>query len=57
MNITFSDSYVNSALAALILVNLIKEVKETYDFEINEVNLQIQGPKRNCYNDKWSNNK
>jgi hypothetical protein len=54
VNITFSDSYVNSALAALILVNLIKEVKETYDFEINDVHLQIQGPKRNCYNDKWS---
>ena len=54
VNVTFSDSYVNSALAALILVNLIKEIKKTYDFEINEVHLQIQGPKRNCYNDKWS---
>ena len=54
VNITFSDSYVNSALAALILVNLIKEIKETYNFEINEVSLQIQGPKRNCYNDRWN---
>ena len=54
VNITFSDSYVNSALAALILVNIIKEIKETYDFEINEVSLQIQGPKRNCHNDRWN---
>ena len=54
VNVTFSDSYVNSALAALILVNIIKEIKETYDFEINEVSLQIQGPKRNCSNDRWN---
>jgi hypothetical protein len=54
VKVTFSDSYVNSALAALILVNLIKEIKKTYDFEINEVSLQIQGPKRNCHNEYWN---
>lgn len=53
INIRFSDTYVNSALAALILVYLIKELKETYNFEINEIALQIQGTKRNCSNPKW----
>ena len=53
INIRFSDTYVNSALAALILVYLIKELKETYNFAINEIALQIQGTKRNCSNPKW----
>lgn len=54
VDIRFSDTYVNSALAALILVYLIKEMKETYNFEINDIALQIQGKKRNCNNINWS---
>lgn len=54
VDIRFSDTYVNSALAALVLVYFIKEIKETYNFEINSVSLQIQGDKRKCNNINWN---
>jgi len=54
VNITFSDSYVNSALAGLMLSYLIKGVKDTYDFEINRVDFQFQAYNRNCNNPNWN---
>ena len=53
--ITFSDSYVNSALASLMLVYLVKEIKESYSFNISSVDLMFNGPKRNCNNPRWDN--
>ena len=52
----FSDSYVNSALAALMLVYFIKNVKDVYGFQINKVELKVNGPKRKCDNSSWSLN-
>ena len=54
VKIVFSDSYVNSALAALLLVYLIKEMKDVYKFEIGSVDLQFNGPKRRCDNFQWN---
>jgi len=54
IEITFNDTYVNSALASLMLVYLIKELKDIYSFNISDVNFQFQGPKRNCNNAKWN---
>lgn len=54
VSITFSDSYVNSALAGLMLVYLIKEMSLLYGFQVSSVNLQIQGPKRQCDNSRWN---
>ena len=48
VNITFSDMYVNSALASLMLVYLIKEVRNLFDFTIDSVKLQLDSPKRKC---------
>ena len=50
VNIWFSDMYVNSALASLMLVYLIKEMKEIFEFEIDNVMLQLDSPKRKCNN-------
>lgn len=54
VNITFSDSYVNSALASLMLTYLIKSVKDLCDFEIGRIDLQFQATNRNCNNPRWN---
>lgn len=54
VDIRFSDSYMNSALAALMLAYMIKGMREKYGFNINSVSLQIQGQKRNCKNIHWN---
>lgn len=54
VNITFSDSYVNSALAGLMLVYMLKEIRNLYGFQIASINLRIRGPKRNCDNSRWN---
>lgn len=56
VNITFSDTYVNSALAALMLVYLLKELSDMYAFTIASVCLNIKSAKRNCTNLLWSDN-
>lgn len=54
VNITFSDMYVNSALASLMLVYLIDEMKQLFGFQIKNVTLQLDSPKRKCCNDRFS---
>lgn len=54
VKVIFSDSYVNSALAALLLVYLIKEMRDIYNFDIKSVDLQFNGPKRRCDNLHWN---
>ncbi len=54
VNITFSDSYVNSALASLMLTYLIKSVKNQFGFTINRLDLQFQATNRNCNNPRWN---
>lgn len=54
VNITFSDSYVNSALASLMLTYLIKSIRDLCDFKIGRVDLQFQAPNRNCSNPRWN---
>lgn len=54
VNITFSDSYVNSALASLMLAYLIKSIKDQFAFTINRLDLQFQAPNRNCNNPRWN---
>lgn len=56
VNITFSDTYVNSALAALMLVYLLKELRDMYSFTFAAVTLNIKSAKRNCVNPIWSDN-
>ena len=53
VEISFSDSYVNSALASLMFVYLLREFRDHYNFSIAKVNLQFRGPKRNCVNNNW----
>lgn len=52
VNITYSDMYVNSALASLMLVYLIDNLKREFGFEIGNVTLQLDSSKRKCNNDK-----
>lgn len=54
VNITFSDMYVNSALASLMLVYLIDEMKNLFDFRIDNITLQLDSPKRKCNNDRFN---
>lgn len=54
VSVTFSDMYVNSALASLMFVYLVKEMKDLFKFSITDINLQIDSPRRNCVNDKWN---
>ena len=56
IDIAFNDSYVNSALAGLILVYLIKSMKDRYGFNISKVELMFKSPTRDCHNLKWSYN-
>ena len=55
VDISFSDMYVNSALASLMLVYLIKEMKSLFGFSIDNVTLQLDSPKRKCVNDRFNN--
>lgn len=50
VSVTFSDMYVNSALASLMLVYLIKEVRDLFGFDIDNITLQLDSPKRKCNN-------
>ena len=52
VDITFSDMYVNSALASLMLVYLISEMKNLFGFTIDNITLQLDSPKRKCNNDR-----
>lgn len=53
VKIKFSDMYVNSALASLMLVYLIKELKTIYGFVIDSVTLQLDSSKRKCNNPQF----
>lgn len=47
VQITFSDKYVNSALACLMFVYLVKEMRDLFGFTIRDINLpQDNGDKR-----------
>ena len=54
VEITFSDMYVNSALASLMLVYLIKEVRDIFGFTIDTITLQLDSHKRKCTNDRFN---
>lgn len=54
VDITYSDMYVNSALASLMLVYLIDEMKQLFGFSIHAVNLQLDSPKRKCNNERYN---
>lgn len=54
VNILFSDMYVNSALASLMLVYLIKEMQNLFGFSIDSVTLQLDSPKRKCFNERFN---
>lgn len=54
VSITFSDMYVNSALASLMLVYLIDELRKLFGFTIDNVTLQLDSPKRKCNNDRFN---
>ena len=54
VDITFSDMYVNSALASLMLVYLIGEMKSLFGFTISNVTLQLDSRKRRCQNDRFN---
>ena len=54
VRITFSDTYVNSALASLMLVYLIKEMEELFGFTIKGVTLQLDSPRRKCNNEHFN---
>ena len=56
VDITFSDMYVNSALASLMLVYLVKEMREQFGFSINSFTLQLNSPRRKCQNYTFSEN-
>src|SRR5574344_613091 len=54
VKVMFSDMYVNSALSSLLLVYLIKEMKDLFGFSIDEVILQLDSPKRKCVNERFT---
>ena len=54
VDISFSDMYVNSALASLMLVYLIKEMKDLFGFTIDNVTLQLDSPRRKCVNERYN---
>ena len=45
--VDFSDSYVNSALAAILLPSIIKEVSTSFNCKIDNITLQLDSYKRN----------
>lgn len=54
VKVTFSDMYVNSALASLMLVYLINEMKVIFEFAIDGITLQLDSPKRKCSNEHYN---
>ena len=55
VNITFSDMYVNSALASLMLTYLIDELRRLFGFRIENILLMLDSPKRRCENERFNN--
>jgi len=51
VTINFSDKYVNSALGAIILAYMIKEITDTYNCDITSITLQLESYRRN-----WADN-
>ena len=54
VDVAFSDMYVNSALASLMLAYLIKEVRDIFNLKIDNIMLQLDSPKRKVVNDRFS---
>ena len=57
VSVKFSDAYVNSALAGLILTYMIAEIRDLFRCTIDDVTLQLESRKRNIggdYNDYQS---
>jgi DEAD/DEAH box helicase domain-containing protein len=54
VDITFSDMYVNSALSSLMLVYLVKEMRDLFGFEIENITLQLDSPRRKCSNERFN---
>ena len=54
VSVTFSDMYVNSALASLMLAYLIKEVRDIFSLKIDDIMLQLDSSKRKVVNDRFS---
>lgn len=54
VDITFSDMFVNSALASLMLVYLIKELQTLFRFNILDISLQLDSQRRRCNNEKFN---
>lgn len=52
VSITFSDMYVNSALAGLMLTYLIKEIRDLFGLKIDAITLQLDSQRRRCNNDR-----
>ena len=46
VTVNFSDAYVNSALAGIILAYMIKEVKDLFNCSIDHITLQLDSKKR-----------
>lgn len=51
VSVNFSDAYVNSALAGLILTYMIEEIKTLFSCKIDNVTLQLESRKRNISGD------
>ena len=51
VTVNFSDAYVNSALAGIILAYMIKEVKDLFNCDIASITLQLESHRRN-----WGDN-
>ena len=49
VQITFSDKYVNSALACLMFVYLVKEMRDLFGFTIRDINLQLESGDNRTY--------
>ena len=56
VNISFSDMFVNSALASMMLVYLVKEMQNLFGFSIGSLTLQLDSPRRRCQNYGFSVN-
>ena len=51
VSVNFSDAYVNSALAGLILTYMIAEIRDLFNCTIDDVTLQLESRKRNIGGD------
>ena len=56
VDILFSDMFVNSALASMMLVYLVKEMRDMFGFTIGSLTLQLDSPRRRCQNVTFSVN-